>query len=647
MNKSKNLMLFIIFSVVFIFANIYTIWGNEKKQVLIIGSYSHNFENFTKQINGLKEGLECEINTHIEYFDYGNYPEAENELNFYNLLKYKMNKYEKYDAIILAEDHAIKFWEKYKEDLFKDIPMVFIGANDNELIERVLKYNNVYGIREGISVDKNISLINKLHPKSNIVAITYCSEAKCDILQNFYSIKDKYKSIDFKHISLSDDGMDLSIEKIKNLNPNTVLLEFYAVGENSFGYDNIKKFKRFLDEQTNIPKYTTMDFDMNKKFIGGVYTDPTRQGYKAGQMVNDIVNGKTPNKRLIQPDEINTYTFNYDIMQKFKIKEKELPQNAKINNKPKSILSEYKELVVSTIIVFISLLVTIVILVNNDIKRKQYEKEILKAKEMAENAHNAQSNFVSTISHELRTPVAVIMSCTQLLELNLSKLGNNIIDTNSKNLDIIKQNGYRMLKIVNNIIDVAKYDSGFMMPKLKNIEMISYLESIVELVIPYANSKNVEIIFDTETEEVIMSVDPYMIERIVLNLLSNAIKFSKDKGEILVNVDTNNNNLIFKVSDNGIGIDEKGLDKIFERFVQLDDTINRKNEGSGIGLSLVHSLVKLHKGTVFVSSKLNVGTCFTIELPIKMLEGESVENWCIYSEDNYLKSTEIEFSDIL
>lgn len=648
MNKTRKITVHALLALIIIFINTYTVWGEDKKQVLFIGSYSYNFESFNKQISGFKQVLDSDIKVHIEYFDYGNYPEKENEYNFYNLLKYKMNKYSGYEAIILAENHAIRFWEKYKDELFKNTPMVFLGADDEELIERALKYDNVYGIKEDILVEENIDLINKLHPNSSIVALIYSSSDKSNELKEFYELQDKYKTNKFSHISLADDGIDLAKEKLKKLDKNTVILEFYTSGINHKVYDNIIKFRKFIDEEVNIPKYTTIDFDINNKFVGGVYTDPTRQGNEASKMINKIVNGQTPTKILIQPTEVNTYVFNYDIMSKFGIKERELPKNAIINNKPKSIWQTHKEFMIAMTTVVTSLVITIFILIKNSIKRKEYEKEILRAKEIAENAHNAQSNFISTISHELRTPVAVIMSCIQLLELNLSKLGNSVKTNNINNTNIIKQNCYRMLKIVNNIIDVAKYDSGFMELKLKNIEIISFMEFIVQLVIPYANSRNVDIIFDTEVEELTIAVDAYMLERIVLNLVSNAIKFSKkEEGKILINVYINNENLVLTVEDNGIGIEEENLDKIFERFIQLEDTINRKNEGNGIGLSLVKSLVKLHKGNIYVKSQVDVGTIFTIELPIIVLEDEYVDNQYLDDDSICLKSTEIEFSDIV
>ncbi|MGL5330581.1 MAG: sensor histidine kinase, partial [Peptostreptococcaceae bacterium] len=219
-------------------------------------------------------------------------------------------------------------------------------------------------------------------------------------------------------------------------------------------------------------------------------------------------------------------------------------------------------------------------------------------------------------------------------------------DKNQGNLNIIRQNCYRLLRIVNNIIDIAKVDSGFMNLQLKNIEIVSLIESLVLSIVPYAKSKNLEVLFDTQEEEIVMSVDPNKIERIILNLLSNAIKFSKKHGQILCNINKENDTLVISIKDNGIGIDKENLDKIFEKFAQVEDTFIRKNEGSGIGLALVKSFVDLHGGSIEVDSKVNEGSIFTIKLPIQLLEGESIHICDLDCMQEDSMSTSIEFSDI-
>ncbi|GKZ08206.1 hypothetical protein ANS017_07030 [Paraclostridium bifermentans] len=325
-----------------------------------------------------------------------------------------------------------------------------------------------------------------------------------------------------------------------------------------------------------------------------------------------------------------------------------MPNDSQVVNSPIDTLYKYKEMVYGYLSLTISLLIVIASLILYTVKKINYQKELIIAKETAENMQKSQSNFISNISHELRTPVAVIMSANQILDINMKKVNNSYSESNLNKTNIIKQNCNRLLRLTNNIIDIAKVDSGFMNLKLKNVDIIFLLESIVTSVIPYADCKNIDIIFDTNCEELTMSVDPDKIERIVLNLISNAIKFSKDNTNIYINVniDEEQNVLEFSVKDTGIGMKSEDLERIFDRFTQVDDIMVRKNEGSGIGLSLVKIFTNMHKGDVIVNSKLGEGSEFIVILPIRFIETEKDDDFEINSYSSSNSKAAVEFSDI-
>ncbi|OPZ88700.1 MAG: Adaptive-response sensory-kinase SasA [Firmicutes bacterium ADurb.Bin419] len=136
----------------------------------------------------------------------------------------------------------------------------------------------------------------------------------------------------------------------------------------------------------------------------------------------------------------------------------------------------------------------------------------------------------------------------------------------------------------------------------------------------YTRNKKIGLLFDTDSEEIFMACDIDKIERILLNLLSNAIKFSSEGGQIEVNVFNKTQNILINVSDTGIGIPEDKLESVFERFKQLEDSLTRNYEGTGLGLSLVRSLVEMHGGSIKVESKLGVGSTFSILLPVMVLK---------------------------
>ena len=269
------------------------------------------------------------------------------------------------------------------------------------------------------------------------------------------------------------------------------------------------------------------------------------------------------------------------------------------------------------------------------------EKNIIEEKiayEKAIELESIKSEFFSNISHEFKTPLNIILATMQVINKNIEV--KNIISTDEGNLNkymnSIRQNCYRLLRLVNNIIDISKMDYGYYDIQLGNYNIMSVLE--------YVNNKGIELIFDTEVEEEMIACDPDKIERIILNLLSNAIKYTKENGKIYVNIGKDNNNIYISVTDNGIGIPKKKLDTIFERYAQVDNKLTRRFNGSGIGLSLVKSLVKMHQGDIYVESKINEGSKFTIRLPILQVETRNKKISDLTKSK--VEKCSIEFSDI-
>lgn len=209
---------------------------------------------------------------------------------------------------------------------------------------------------------------------------------------------------------------------------------------------------------------------------------------------------------------------------------------------------------------------------------------------------------------------------------------------------MIKQNCYRLIRLINNLVDITKINSNFLKMNFHNYDIVQLVKNIVLSIVPYAESKNITVIFDTFIEELEVKCDSDSIERIILNLLSNAIKFSRKDGRILVTMDCDSSYVTIKVIDNGIGIPEDKVDKIFDTFVQADKELSRVNEGSGIGLSLVKSLVELYDGLVFVGDTSAAGSEFVVKIPNKKIKYELVR--IRKNSNDIINKINIEFSDI-
>jgi PAS domain S-box-containing protein len=270
------------------------------------------------------------------------------------------------------------------------------------------------------------------------------------------------------------------------------------------------------------------------------------------------------------------------------------------------------------------------------------ERELSETKEY----NKLLTEFFSNISHELKTPLNVILGAIQILGLNTEADIPPKIETKyNKYHRVMKQNCYRLLRLVNNLIDLSKFDSGYLKLNLSNQNIVSIVEEITLSVADYVENKGLIIVFDTDVEEKIMAVDADKIERIILNLLSNSIKFTDADGSIFVNILDNGSKVAISVRDTGIGIPEDKINSIFDRFGQVDKTLTRNREGSGIGLSLVKTLVEMHGGVVGVSSIEGEGTEVKIELPVVTVEHDGINDNSI-SGTTRVEKIKVEFSDI-
>ncbi len=282
---------------------------------------------------------------------------------------------------------------------------------------------------------------------------------------------------------------------------------------------------------------------------------------------------------------------------------------------------------------------------------KSTEKNLMKRTEELNNKlemEKIRTAFFANISHELRTPLNIIFSAEQMLECTLRNMEHQ---TKEKEIEqymrIMKHNCYRLIRLITNLIDMTKIDAGYLLLNPKSCDIIKIVEDITLSVADYIEEKNINLIFDTDTEEKVILCDPDKVERIILNLLSNAVKFTPEGGHIYVNIFIENDKIILSVKDNGIGIPSEMSELIFERFVQVDKTYTRDREGSGVGLSLVKSLVEMHGGGISVKSVLGEGSEFIVSIPavqpsyeINCPEHEAL------SENKKLEKVRIEFSDI-
>jgi PAS domain S-box-containing protein len=275
-------------------------------------------------------------------------------------------------------------------------------------------------------------------------------------------------------------------------------------------------------------------------------------------------------------------------------------------------------------------------------------QDITTIKEAERELERLRTEFFANLSHEFRTPLNLIFSSLQLIELKSKGISCDNMNNFGRYSNIIKQNSFRLLRLVNNLIDTTKIDAGYDEYCSTNYDIVKYIKDICNSVAGFAKQKDIEVIFNSELEEKIISFDLDKMERIMLNLLSNAIKYNVLGGKIEVSISHSGEVIEISVKDTGIGIHEDKLTYVFERFKQVHDRLTKVSEGSGIGLCLVKSLVEMHGGTIKVKSNFDKGTEFIVKLPNIIINKskEAMVNKNQIESNSRVERIRIEFSDI-
>ncbi len=222
---------------------------------------------------------------------------------------------------------------------------------------------------------------------------------------------------------------------------------------------------------------------------------------------------------------------------------------------------------------------------------------------------NTKNSFLANVSHELRTPLNAIVCFSQALD---SKLFGDLNPKQAEYIKDIYASSLHLLNMINELLDFSKIESGAMTLKTVEICPNTVISEVVTILEPLSSKKNIKVIFENECKSSIMA-DYQKFQQILYNLLSNAIKFTPQGGRIVIRTFEKGKKFILEVEDNGIGISKKDHNRIFTKFVQLNEIYSPSGGSTGLGLTITRELVNLHKGKITLKSALNRGSCFRIE----------------------------------
>lgn len=258
-------------------------------------------------------------------------------------------------------------------------------------------------------------------------------------------------------------------------------------------------------------------------------------------------------------------------------------------------------------------------IVNYILSRMRHRREIMK-REHAEQLNEAKLQFFINISHEIRTPMTLIIN--PLEKLLADKRDGEL----HKTYLMIYRNAQRILRLINQLMDVRKLDKGQMFMKFRETDMVGFIADLMQTFEHMARKKNIRFVFKHEMPQLKVWIDLNNFDKVLMNILSNAFKYTPDGGEVQVSLSTGRDitrrdalrdYFEIVITDSGIGIDRNKIERIFERFYQIDNDVTKSNFGTGIGLHLSRSLVQLHHGIIFAENREDApGSRFIIRIPL-------------------------------
>ncbi|MFX0549810.1 ATP-binding protein [Hathewaya histolytica] len=692
----KKLQLGLTFIVIFFLIfnkcfNTFALENNSRyktNSVLYISSYylEHPIaREVTKGINDSLKDVEEDVYLYTEYLDV----RLTNKKNK-DFKQYLKQKYEgmDIDLVIVSGEKALEFTNKNIYNIVdKKTPIVFCGVKELEYQPK-LNFNNYAGITEKLQLKSTFNLALSLDKKLKNAIFLTNSKTRLEDNKEYNNIKNTYKD-KVKINIIKEDNLYKCIDKIKSmkLNKNSAIFFQGDYFDNDKKYLSTCKTINILNSSLNIPIYSYWFSYQRIGILGGDMVSPYKQGIMCGNLTKKILrDGKNENyiidgsksdyntenyynylytsrdESLKTKEEFKNqykYMINYNILNRYKLFMGNIKNECEILNPPSKYEEKNKKLIILIWVITIVCTIIMIILIFNLITKSNIKRKMQKKEEMLEEIkiqEKLKNDFFANISHEFRTPLNLIFSSIQLIEFETKGFTFNYERLLLKSrVNTMKYSCYRLLRLTNNFIKIIEIENGLLKTNMTKSDIVSSIEDISMEVGKYLEERDssIKVLFDTEIEESVLNFDKDNLEKILLNIISNSVKFSKENSTVEVFLRETNNHIHINIKDDGIGIPKEKVNFIFNKFSQVNKSLNRSKEGAGIGLFIVKGLLYNMGGDFSVNSEENIGTNFNISLPIKNLEEERYIGDNISSlssniiQDHSLEyKVKVEFSDI-
>lgn len=597
--------------------------AKEHDKVLFISSYGYEWESVPQQIEGIKEGLGEDVWIEYQFMDTQHRDLEQAEQCLYENLIASKDSIKEYDVILLGDDLALSFAMKYQEKLFDKIPMVFLGINNRELAKNAANNEYITGVLENYAIRKTLEMATTICPKSkNIVAIYTQSTSSVGVLEQFHLCQDEFYKYNFDVLECTQYTEQQIQDKVAQFADDTILL--YIVFSKDKNNQNIsyENGMKLVAEAADIPVFCVDTLGIDAGGTGGWCVSYKKEGLQAAEIVKRILKGESPKEIELQ-ETVSESLINGEQLSRFKLRLGELAHETSYYPEKISFFEKYNKLLNNICIGVLLVILFCVIFWNvMDTNKKELENAVIEA----EKANKAKSEFLSRMSHDIRTPMNGILGMSELLAQT-----DNLVEIKDYN-DKIYTSASFLLGLINDVLDMSKIESGNIVLHPRRYDIGQFRQYVDAVIRPLCNKKQHMFHFSVTLHEDFQPlVDELRVNQIVFNLLSNAVKYTPHGGKIdlILNedIDLSKNKLWIKfvIRDTGIGMTKEFIQHMFEAFSQEDreGTDIGGMDGTGLGLSIVQALVKIMNGTIRVKSEVDKGTEFRVDIPCDCIPREN------------------------
>ncbi len=602
----------------------------KRKRICLIHSYNSNFPTYTHTSRAINEFVDS---THYQIdVEFMNSKEFVDEVyveRFHDFLTYKLSKRKAYDLFMVADDYALDYVLKYEETLFKDKPIVFWGINNVDLAKEQNSNPNCTGVVEDISIKETLNLAKTLNPKlKEVYVISDNTVSGKNDLNRISKLKDLSALVDVHTLNLSELNFSEFEANLKQLKGEKALLLLSLYRDKDYKYKPFYEGLRFLKKNSDLPIYHLWKHGIGEGIVGGNLIHHYRQTQEALKIADRIIKGELVKNIPVLEESPNQCYLDYNELNRLKLMPAIFPSDWTILNMPSSSIYLSKKSLYLFLSISLFIFGLLFFFIYYAKRQNDLKKNLIQAKKEANKVDELKNAFLSNISHEIRTPMNGILGFSEFLALpDVSDEDRN------KYFELITENSHQLLNVVDEIVDIAKVQSGHSDIKMELVDVDWLLSEIVAEYKVQAEQKNLKIM--SMNSQVVKSVyaDRQYLIKILRKLVDNAIKFTHD-GSIEIGYYKKADFVEFYIKDTGIGISNDLVHIIFDNFRQVEESDIRQYGGLGLGLSITKAFVKSMGGQIWVESKESEGSCFYFTLPYKEHFSASLISADVYFSGN-------------